>query len=73
MYTDENKVQHMHRPVKHARRAALLGSQAVLRVAAAATALAAMAVMLTSKQTAVIFGIPVDARYSYSSAFRSAP
>lgn len=74
MYNVENKVQqhqNMH-PVKHTREALLLGAQASLRVMAAATSLAAMCVMLTSEQTAVVFGIPVIARYSYSSAFRSA-
>ncbi|KAK4767509.1 hypothetical protein SAY86_015259 [Trapa natans] len=70
----ENKVQHhyqiMHPAVKHSREALLLRAQASLRMVAAATSLTAMCVMLTSDQTAVIYGIPVTAHYTYSSTFR---
>ncbi|KAK4767595.1 hypothetical protein SAY86_015345 [Trapa natans] len=70
----ENKVQHhhqiMHPAVKHSREALLHRAQASLRMVAAATSLTAMCVMLTSDQTAVIYGIPVTARYTYSSTFR---
>ncbi|XP_021286687.1 CASP-like protein 1F1 [Herrania umbratica] len=48
----------------------VLGAQICLRIVAIATALAATWVMLTSKQTVMVFGIPFDARYSYSSAFK---
>ncbi|XP_042016695.1 CASP-like protein 1F2 [Salvia splendens] len=45
-------------------------SQFSLRIFAAAATLAAAWIMLTAKQTSVVFGIQVDARYSYSPAFK---
>ncbi|KAL2515039.1 CASP-like protein [Forsythia ovata] len=45
-------------------------SQILLRVLAIAGTLAATWIILTSKETVVVFGIQVDARYSYSSAFK---
>lgn len=45
-------------------------SQISLRVFAAAATLAAAWIMLTAKQTSVVFGIQLDARYSYTPAFK---
>ncbi|CAA3003194.1 CASP 1F2 [Olea europaea subsp. europaea] len=45
-------------------------SQILLRVLATGGSLAATWLVLTSKQTVEVFGIVVDARYSYSSAFK---
>ncbi|CAI9757327.1 unnamed protein product [Fraxinus pennsylvanica] len=45
-------------------------SQILLRVLATGGTLAAAWLVLTSKQTVEVFGIVVDARYSYSSAFK---
>ncbi|GFS38392.1 hypothetical protein Acr_00g0057230 [Actinidia rufa] len=44
--------------------------QFMLRVLAIAFTAAAMATMLTSKQSISMFGIVIEARYSYSSAFK---
>ncbi|KAL9422771.1 hypothetical protein AB3S75_034949 [Citrus x aurantiifolia] len=57
-----------HQPLKYQKRFHV--AQICLRILAIATALAATWVILTSKQHLVIFGIPFDARYSYSSAFK---
>ncbi|XP_022716156.1 CASP-like protein 1F2 [Durio zibethinus] len=48
----------------------VLVAQICLRILAIATALAATWVMVTSKETIVVFGFQLDARYSYSSAFK---
>ncbi|XVE56511.1 hypothetical protein DITRI_Ditri04bG0016600 [Diplodiscus trichospermus] len=48
----------------------VLGAQICLRIVAIATALAATWVIVTSKQTVVVFGLQFYARYSYSSALR---
>ncbi|KAK6148024.1 hypothetical protein DH2020_018936 [Rehmannia glutinosa] len=45
-------------------------AQITLRILATATTLAATWIMLTTKQTQLVFGIQVDARYSYSPAFK---
>ncbi|CAI9754031.1 unnamed protein product [Fraxinus pennsylvanica] len=45
-------------------------SQILLRVLAIACSLAATWLVITSKQTVVVFGIAVNARYSYSSALK---
>ncbi|XP_031111011.1 CASP-like protein 1F1 [Ipomoea triloba] len=44
--------------------------QVVLRLAVTALTLAAAWTVLTSKQTVSVFGIQMDARYSYSPAFK---
>ncbi|XVF08631.1 hypothetical protein REPUB_Repub07fG0019500 [Reevesia pubescens] len=48
----------------------VVGAQIFLRIVAIATAFAATCVMVTSKETVVVFGLTFDARYSYSSAFK---
>ncbi|XP_057972595.1 CASP-like protein 1F1 [Malania oleifera] len=45
-------------------------AQIFLRILAFATALTATCLMVTNKQSTVIFGIEIDAKYSYSSAFK---
>ncbi|XP_031277347.1 CASP-like protein 1F1 [Pistacia vera] len=45
-------------------------AQIFLRLLAIGTALAATSVMVTAKQSVVVFGTPFDARYSYSPAFK---
>ncbi|PKI65510.1 CASP-like protein 1F2 [Punica granatum] len=45
-------------------------AQSMLRALAAASTLVALSVMVTSKQTVVIFGMRFEAHYNYSSAFR---
>ncbi|XP_048127630.1 CASP-like protein 1F1 [Rhodamnia argentea] len=44
--------------------------QICLRVLSAAMTLAAALVMMTNEQSTVVFGIPVDAQYTYSQAFK---
>ena len=48
----------------------VLHAQICLRIVAIATALASTWVMITAKQTILVFGWQIDARYSYSSAFK---
>ncbi|XP_027773876.1 CASP-like protein 1F1 isoform X2 [Solanum pennellii] len=48
----------------------LLSTQILLRILAIAFTLAATSIILTSKQAVTVFGIEMDARYSYSSAFK---
>ncbi|KAK4410738.1 CASP-like protein 1F1 [Sesamum angolense] len=48
----------------------LFATQVFLRLLAIAATSAAACVMLTTSQTTVVYGIQVDARYSYSSAFK---
>ncbi|XP_059300105.1 CASP-like protein 1F1 [Lycium ferocissimum] len=48
----------------------LLGTQILFRILATAFTLAATLIILTSKQTVTVFGIEMDARYNYSSAFK---
>ncbi|CAN4100612.1 unnamed protein product [Withania somnifera] len=48
----------------------LLGTQILLRILAIAFTLAAALMMITSKQTVSLYGIQMDARYSYSSSFK---
>ncbi|XP_006347352.1 CASP-like protein 1F1 [Solanum tuberosum] len=48
----------------------LLSTQILLRILAIAFTLAATSMILTSKQAVTVFGIEMDARYSYSSAFK---
>lgn len=48
----------------------LLGTQILLRFLATIFTLASTLIILTSKQTVTIFGLEMDARYSYSSAFK---
>ncbi|XP_006347351.1 CASP-like protein 1F1 [Solanum tuberosum] len=48
----------------------LLGTQILLRILATIFTLASTWIILTSKQTVTIFGLEMDARYSYSSAFK---
>ncbi|XP_042064150.1 CASP-like protein 1F2 [Salvia splendens] len=45
-------------------------SQIMLRILAIATTLSAACLMITNKQATLVFGIQVDARYSYSPAFK---
>ncbi|KAL0342666.1 UNVERIFIED_CONTAM: CASP-like protein 1F1 [Sesamum calycinum] len=45
-------------------------TQIPLTILAAAVTLAANSITLTNKQTAVIYGIQIDARYSYSPALK---
>ncbi|XP_022134667.1 CASP-like protein 1F2 [Momordica charantia] len=47
-----------------------LCSQTILRGLVIASTLAAAWLMLTAKQSVIVFGIPLDARYSYSPAFK---
>ncbi|KAL3512533.1 hypothetical protein ACH5RR_025250 [Cinchona calisaya] len=47
-----------------------LVAQICLRFLASVATLSAAWIMLTSKQTVAVFGIVVDARYSYSTAFK---
>lgn len=47
-----------------------LAVQICLRFLATAATLAATWIILTSNQTVAVFGIVVDARYSYSPAFK---
>ncbi|KAL2935582.1 CASP-like protein 1F1 [Bienertia sinuspersici] len=44
--------------------------QIVLRALALATSIAATCILFTSKQTTLVFGIEMDAKYSYSSAYK---
>ncbi|KAK4778532.1 hypothetical protein SAY86_006060 [Trapa natans] len=44
--------------------------QALLRVVAAAFAVATVAILLTSKQQVLVYGIPLKVQYSYSPAFK---
>ncbi|XVF11459.1 hypothetical protein REPUB_Repub08aG0029400 [Reevesia pubescens] len=48
----------------------VLGTQICLRIVAIATALAATYIVVTSKETVLVFGMSFDARYSYSPAFK---
>ncbi|KAM3704312.1 hypothetical protein ACJW31_04G166900 [Castanea mollissima] len=48
----------------------VLGAQIGLRILTIAFTLAATWVVLTSRQSTMAFGIPVDARYSYSPTFK---
>ncbi|KAK4719614.1 hypothetical protein R3W88_017952 [Solanum pinnatisectum] len=48
----------------------LLSTLILLRILAIAFTLAATSMILTSKQAVTVFGIEMDARYSYSSAFK---
>ncbi|XP_060171313.1 CASP-like protein 1F1 [Lycium barbarum] len=48
----------------------LLGTQIMLRIMATAFTLASTWIILTSKQTVTVFGIEMDARYSYSPIFK---
>ncbi|KAJ0798513.1 putative casparian strip membrane protein [Helianthus annuus] len=45
-------------------------SQVSLRLAAAAASIAAACLMLNSRQSKVLFGTNLDARYTYSPAFK---
>ncbi|KAK3042521.1 hypothetical protein RJ639_000245 [Escallonia herrerae] len=47
-----------------------LAAQVCLRLLALGATLAAACIMITSKQSVVVFGINIDARYSYSPAFK---
>ncbi|KAA8540641.1 hypothetical protein F0562_024440 [Nyssa sinensis] len=47
-----------------------MAAQICLRLLATASSLAAAWIMITSKQSVVVYGINIDARYSYSSAFK---
>ncbi|KAF3664492.1 CASP-like protein 1F1 [Capsicum annuum] len=46
------------------------GAQILLRILAIAFTLAATLLILNSQQTAIVYGIEMDARYSYSPAFK---
>ncbi|XP_030531433.1 CASP-like protein 1F1 [Rhodamnia argentea] len=46
------------------------GAQICLRILSIATTLAATSLMVTCRQSITVFGIRIDARYSYSSAFK---
>ncbi|KAJ8559765.1 hypothetical protein K7X08_003823 [Anisodus acutangulus] len=48
----------------------LLGTQILLRILATAFTLASTWILLTSKQTVTVFGLEMDARYSYSPIFK---
>ncbi|XVE63735.1 hypothetical protein DITRI_Ditri07aG0043600 [Diplodiscus trichospermus] len=48
----------------------VLGAQIWLRILAIATALAATWVIIASNETAVVFGLSFEAKYSYSPAFK---
>ncbi|KAG8379484.1 hypothetical protein BUALT_Bualt07G0093300 [Buddleja alternifolia] len=48
----------------------LIIAQIILRILAIAVILAATWLMLTNKQVASVFGVEMDARYSYSPAFK---
>ncbi|XP_057767577.1 CASP-like protein 1F2 [Salvia miltiorrhiza] len=45
-------------------------TQIFLRILAIGTTLSAACLMFTNKQATVVYGIPVDARYTYSPAFK---
>ncbi|XP_022987446.1 CASP-like protein 1F1 [Cucurbita maxima] len=47
-----------------------LSSQIILRASVISSTLAATWTLITAKQSVVIFGFTLDARYSYSSAFK---
>ena len=47
-----------------------LAAQICLRFLATVASLAAAWVMFTSKQSVVLYGINIDAKYNYSSAFK---
>ncbi|XWS37064.1 hypothetical protein CRYUN_Cryun19dG0011300 [Craigia yunnanensis] len=48
----------------------VIGAQICLRIVAIVTALAATWVIINSNETVVVYGLPFDARYSYSPAFK---
>ncbi|XWS60215.1 hypothetical protein CRYUN_Cryun07bG0016400 [Craigia yunnanensis] len=48
----------------------VIGAQICWRIVAILTALAATWMIVTSKETVVVFGLQLDARYSYSSAYK---
>jgi len=48
----------------------VLGAQIGLRIMTIALTLAATWVVLTSRQSTKAFGVPVEARYSYSSTLK---
>jgi len=41
-----------------------------LRLAAVGASIAAACLMFTSHQTSLVYGVPMDAKYSYTSAFK---
>ncbi|CAA0806899.1 CASP-like protein 1F1 [Striga hermonthica] len=65
MASTNGKTQHIIPPHK-----LFFATQISLRLLAFAATLAATSIMLSTKQTALVFGIQFDARYSYSPAFK---
>ncbi|XP_059645044.1 CASP-like protein 1F1 [Cornus florida] len=63
----ESKVMKNPHPKTHK---LFMAAQFSFRILAIVTTLAAAWTMFTSKQSVVVYGIAVDARYSYSSAFK---
>ncbi|GER45518.1 CASP-like protein VIT_17s0000g00560 [Striga asiatica] len=68
MASTNDKTQHIIPPLKTHK--LLFATQISLRLLAFAATLAATSIMLSTKQTALVFGIQLDARYSYSPAFK---
>ncbi|KAL6576236.1 hypothetical protein OROHE_000017 [Orobanche hederae] len=68
MATTNGKSQHIMAPLKT--HTLLFVTQMSLRVFATAATLAATWIMLSIKQTSLVFGIEFEARYSYSPAFK---
>ncbi|KAJ0536727.1 putative casparian strip membrane protein [Helianthus annuus] len=54
-------------PITHL---SFMASQIWLRIMAAATSIAAVILLLNSRQSKVLFGTDMDARYTYSPAFK---
>ncbi|KAJ0680006.1 putative casparian strip membrane protein [Helianthus annuus] len=61
------KIRPVPSPVTHL---SFMLSQVSLRLAAAAASIAAACLMLNSRQSKVLFGTNLDARYTYSPAFK---
>ncbi|XP_076882272.1 CASP-like protein 1F2 [Bidens hawaiensis] len=64
METENNKIPS---PNTHL---SFMASQIWLRIVAAATSIAAVILMLNSRQSKVLYGTSLDARYTYSPAFK---
>ncbi|KAI3727086.1 hypothetical protein L1987_66895 [Smallanthus sonchifolius] len=65
--TNNSAVIKIPSPITHL---SFMASQIWLRIVAAATSIAAVCLMLHSRQSKVLFGTPMDARYTYSPAFK---
>ncbi|KAK9066357.1 hypothetical protein SSX86_013690 [Deinandra increscens subsp. villosa] len=61
------KLQPIPSPITHL---SFMASQIWLRIVAATTSIAAVCLMLNSRQSKVLYGTDLDARYAYSPAFK---